>query len=134
MKKYVSNRVFRIWMYSVSHSTLIIRSEMKIDDYEGKPVSSNSTINSNIDIEFCNVSYLEIPTDFEGISISIKEDNITGFNKYLIHDSSVVFEIVSNNANYFVVAGGCIIGQNKWINQNRILNPTLDYDEVTHFF
>ncbi len=130
MKKYISTRFFKNWIYSVSHSTLIIRSEMKIDDYEGNAFPESHAI----DIEFWGVTYLDIPVEFEGICVCISQNKVSKFNKYLSNEHDNVFEIETTDAKYHIVASGCVVGKNNWINQDRIQNPFLKYDEVIHKF
>ena len=31
---------------------------------------------------------------------------------------------------YYIVASGCKVGKNNWLNENRVLNPSLEYDEI----
>ena len=130
MKKYLSTRIFKNWIYSVSHSTLIIRSEMKVDDYEGNPTLENHTL----DIEFWGVTYLDIPVNYDGISVRIKQDDKSKFNKYLSYEGDNIFEIETNGTLYHIVASGCIVGKSTWINQDRIQNLFLKYDEVVQKF
>jgi hypothetical protein len=115
-----SVRFFQLWIYTVSHSTLILRS----------PNNENvKEAGYNIDIEFWGVTYLDLPDLFNGIKIRKMEDNIPQkFDKF--KNGCEVFEISTDNNNHYIVASGCIVGKNNWINENRILNPYLEYDEI----
>ncbi len=62
-----SKRLFQTWMYSVSHSTLILRST-NTEDSEMKGY--------NIDIEFWGTQYMELPSLFKGIQIQMYEGDI----------------------------------------------------------
>jgi hypothetical protein len=117
-----STRFFQIWIYTVSHSRLILRSvNNKERDVNG----------FNIDIEFWGVGYLELSDKFNGISIQeIKEDKPEKFSKYSESLGYKVFEVRSNGINSYIVAAGCRVGGNNWENENRILNPDLEYNEI----
>ena len=41
-----------------------------------------------------------------------------------------VFEIVTNDNIFYVVAGNYQVGKNNWLNENRIYDPMLEYDEI----
>lgn len=57
-----SNRNFRIWLYMVSHGTLLLRSP-KIEN----------KIDTRIDVIFKPTIYINIPTELDGLSISIAD-------------------------------------------------------------
>jgi hypothetical protein len=118
-----SNRVFQTWSYTVSHSTLIIRSAMKFEDQE----DYDKSLDFNIDIEFSAVMYMDIPNVFNGIEIR-EEKNIT-IDKFK-KNGFKLFEIKSNGTLYYILAGGYRIGKNQWISEDRILNMSLEYDEI----
>lgn len=127
---YNSNRKFRIWAYTVSHSSLILRSEMKYPDQD----NYSESMSSNIDIEFWAVSYIHLPSDFLGINIrEISAEALPKeFNRELLIFDMRIFELQSNESNYYVIAGGILIGKNKWENQDRIFNncSNLEHNEV----
>lgn len=118
-----SNRVFQTWSYTVSHSTLIIRSAMKFKDQE----NYDKSLDFNIDIEFSAVMYMDIPSLFNGMEIK-EEKNIT-IDKFK-KKGFKLFEIKSNGTIYYILAGGYRIGKNQWISEDRILNMLLEYDEI----
>ena len=71
---YTSDRKFRMWAYSCSHSFLILRSTFNSDE---------DKYGYNIDIEFAGVEYLDTPMTLNGISIEeLKEDLPEKFKKY----------------------------------------------------
>ncbi|SEW40258.1 hypothetical protein SAMN05421841_2685 [Chryseobacterium wanjuense] len=127
---YKSNRKFRIWAYMVSHSSLILRSEMKYPDQDDYAES----ISSNIDIEFWAVSYINLPSDLLGINIReiTSEALPKEINKDLLIFDMRIFELKSDESKYYVIAGGILIGENKWINQDRIFNydSNLKHDKI----
>jgi len=131
MKKiYNSNRKFRIWAYTVSHSSLILRSEMKYPDQD----NYSENISYNIDLEFWEVNYISLPSDLLGINIieitvEILPEEIN--RELLIHDMKI-FELESFGSKYYVIAGGLLIGENKWQNQDRISDyrSNLEHDEI----
>src|SRR5262245_52183856 len=57
--EFTSDRLFRVWDWSVSHCRLLIRS----------PRSGQDPTERNIDIAFYGVFYLELPESLHGISV-----------------------------------------------------------------
>jgi hypothetical protein len=114
----------------VSHSSLILRSEMKYPDQDDYAES----ISSNIDIEFWAVSYINLPSDLLGINIReiTSEALPKEINKDLLIFDMRIFELKSDESKYYVIAGGILIGENKWINQDRIFNydSNLKHDKI----
>jgi hypothetical protein len=127
---YNSNRKFRIWAYTVSHSSLLLRSEMKYPDQD----NYTESLSYNIDLEFWAVSYINIPSDILGISIReiTAEALPKEINKELLIFDMKIFELKSGESKYYIIAGGLLIGKNKWINNDRIFNSdlNLEYDEI----
>jgi len=124
---YISDRIFRIWAYTVSHCFLILRSPQLFEDVEGY---SNAT-DHNVDIEFWGVSYLDLPDIFRGVKIKeLKQDVPRRLDKYLIYKGARIFELESEENLFYVVAGGCRVGKNNWVNEDRISNPGLEYREI----
>lgn len=127
---YSSCRKFKIWSYTVSHSSLLLRSIMKFPDEDG--FSEDTAY--NIDIEFWAVTFISIPTFFANLKIaeiteSCVPDNI---NKELYEYNQKVFELQVADCKYYVIAGGLLIGVNRWENEDRISNYdlNLEYDDV----
>lgn len=117
-----SIRIFQIWIYTVSHSILILRSTND-EDEEAKGY--------NIDIEFWGIAYMELPNLFRGIKIQKLVDSIPQkLDKFKSDVGYNVFQITTDDAHYYVVAAGCKVGKNNWLNENRVLNPSLEYDEI----
>lgn len=65
MRLYYSKRVFKLWAYIVSHSSLLLRSEMKYPDQENYTGSTSF----NIDLEFWAVSYIDISINLYKVEI-----------------------------------------------------------------
>ncbi|HTN08243.1 MAG TPA: hypothetical protein VL098_09705 [Flavipsychrobacter sp.] len=85
----------------------------------------------NIDIEFWGIAYIELPNLFRGIKIRKLVDSIPQkIDKFKSDFGYNVFQITTDDANYYVVAAGCKVGKNNWLNENRVLNPSLEYDEI----
>lgn len=127
---YNSKRKFRIWVYTVSHSSLLLRSEMKYPDQE----EYSEETAYNIDLEFWAVSYMNIPTDLLGIiitEITVEELPIKIDKELLMFDMRI-FELESEGFKYHIIAGGLLIGKNKWINRDRIFNSdsNLEHDKI----
>lgn len=84
---YESERLFKLWGYTVSHSFLLMRSPMLFEDVEGYRKSNSY----NIDIEFVSVVYLNVPNSLVGVKIREIKGNIPiQFEPY---KDSKVFEI-----------------------------------------
>ena len=109
---YQSERKFKIWAYTVSHSTLIIRSEKQYNDVD-YPIKYSP--NCTIDIEFSGVDFISLPDRLEGLKI-IKDKGIYKFNE---------------NKYHYVIASSCCIGISQFDhNQDRISDLSLEYDEI----
>lgn len=77
------------------------------------------------------MAYLELPNKLIGVRLQKLIDNFPErFNAYRDKPGYNVFEIFSGNHLYYVVAAGCAVGKNNWVNENRVLDPRLEYDEV----
>jgi hypothetical protein len=121
------NRTFKIWAYTVSHNFLILRSPLvpkDVDDFK-------DSYDYNLDIEFTYVQYMDIPATLIISSLTELIINIPEkFHFYNIVLKCKVFEVISNDNRYYIVAGSYRIGTNKWINEDRISNMSLAYDEI----
>ncbi|MCX8531933.1 hypothetical protein [Chryseobacterium luquanense] len=127
---YNSNRNFRIWAYTVSHSSLLLRSEMKYPDQD----NYTDSVSSNIDLEFWEVSYINLPSDFLGLCIrEITEESLPKkISRDFLRFDMKIFELKSQKSTYYIIAGGLLVGENKWINQDRIFNYScnLKHDKI----
>ncbi|MDR4892811.1 MULTISPECIES: hypothetical protein [unclassified Chryseobacterium] len=127
---YNSNRKFKMWAYIVSHSSLLLRSEMKFPDQDNYTEDQSY----NIDFEFWAVNYINIPTILNNIIIKeITEKEVPmEIDKNLLKYNMKIFELESKEKKYYIIAGGLLIGKNQWVNQDRILNSNLnlEHDEV----
>ncbi|WP_347219108.1 hypothetical protein [Chryseobacterium sp.] len=127
---FYSNRKFKTWAYTVSHSSLLIRSVMQYGDEDGYSEETSY----NIDLEFSFVEYMDVKTTWDSISISvIEKENIKSelkekFDAY----EGRIFEIESNKEKTYIVAYSLLIGTNKWGLEDRIFNcdMNLEHDEV----
>lgn len=128
---YQSDRNFRIWNYTVSHCSLLLRSIMSfpdLDDY-------SEETSYNIDIEISGVSFIGIPTTLRNLKIKeISEDLLPGhIDKELCKYDLKIFEFEEENKRYYIIAAGLMIATNKWdLNQDRILSYHLglQHDKV----
>jgi hypothetical protein len=94
------------------------------DDY-------NPLYDCNIDVEFSAVAYLDIPNILHGIEIiELTESIPPKLFHYKIDSGCKIFEIKSKNGTFYIVAGNYRIGKNKWLNEDRIVNLNLEYDEI----
>ena len=106
-KSFNSNRKYKIWMYTVSHSTLILRSEKQYFDvdYDVKYEEPNITI----DIIFTGVDFISLPDNFTEINIDKKG------NKF----------VFNNNDNWFVEAADCTVGKYEGDDADQVWNGSL---------
>jgi hypothetical protein len=89
-----------------------------------------SPIIETIDIEFWGIDYVDIPTSFEGLSIQVEAfSNNPKLLNYKEREAKL-FKIVSGTMMHYIVAAGCVIGKSHWINEDRLANFSLNYDEV----
>ncbi|WP_353145118.1 hypothetical protein [Chryseobacterium sp.] len=119
-----------MWAYIVSHSSLLLRSEMTYSDQDN--YSEDTAY--NIDLEFFGVNYINIPTNLD--ELAIKEITIEELAIDILIDllkyNMKIFEIESKKKKYYIIASGLLIGKNKWEDQDRIFdyNSNLKHDEV----
>ena len=97
MKKILeSNRTFSPWVYTVSHSMLVLRSSYGASKGE----------DNNIDLYFTSVDYMAIPATFKGLTV--EEDSemkeIDLLHRYSPSSDSKVFILTSGGERYFVIA------------------------------
>mgnify|MGYP000908948043 CR=1 FL=1 len=123
--KYLSRRTFQVWVYTVSHSCLFLRSNKAQEEgqYFDDP-------NKTIDVEFWDVAYMELVTNFHGLAIERVENNVPlRFSNFLLQGSSL-YRITCQSGEFYVIAGGCKIGtSNMTYDQHRSTNLLLEYDE-----
>ena len=127
---YKSNRDFRIWAYTISHNSLLLRSNMFYSDHDNYSLETSF----NIDIEIWDVAYIGIPSFINNIEIrEIAIDLLPiDVDKNLCEFDRKIFEITIDNKKYYVIAGGLLIASNHWEKENRIFNYdlNLEHDEI----
>lgn len=113
-KYFKCKRHYRIWMYTASHCTLILRSEKQYFDveYDDKYDDPNTTI----DVILNGVDFISIPSNFSEIHIKKENDKF----------------IFNNNKNWYVEASNCWIGKYDGEDEDQIRERSLDYDEIIH--
>ncbi|PSB59463.1 hypothetical protein [Chamaesiphon polymorphus] len=109
MNQSTIDRTFKLWDYHTSHNHLLLRSPKSPDSNHTPPA------NTNIDIRFFGVSYLNIPTLLRGCEIV--EANVEKINTIdsLFPNRTAenkIFIIVSAGSRYLVVAVGYEISEN----------------------
>lgn len=122
--KFESNRTFKIWAHTVSHSSLLIRSYLKLSDEEG----FNEENSYNIDLEFLSVEYMDVKSTLNSLSISVvrREDLDLVLQERFNAFRGKIFEISSDNNKYYIIAYSLLIGTNKWVQYDRIFNYNLN--------
>ena len=120
------DREFRIWAYTVSHGSLLLRSPITYPDINYVPGPGDF----NIDIEFSAVSYLELPESMHGISLREDSNNVPERLLRHLDDGLRVFEIRSQGESYYVVAANYLIGKNQWDSNTRLDDFFLEHDEI----
>lgn len=129
---YNSKRKFKLWAYTVSHKSLLVRSYLQFPDEEEYSIENNH----NIDLEFMFVEFLDIPSNFDSLSITIitQENLPLDVKNKLGHYRGYIFELSVNGnyAKHYIVAGSLLIGTNQWVNKDRIfnLNLGLNHDNI----
>ena len=97
----MTDRRFQFWYYTVSHSMALLRSVGKGGD-------------ENIDIFFAAVSYIEIPTDMDGITIvDPTEDDKEYISRKLGNYRGDITVLVQGGKRFYIVAEIRKIKRNK---------------------
>lgn len=124
-----SNRNFKMWAYTVSHSSLILRSEMRYPDQD-----DSENYQYNIDLEFLTVQYINIPSTFKTLRIrEITEKELPQeIDRDLLMYGMKTFELQTNGNKYYIISGSLLIAKNVWYNEDRIFNynANLKHDEI----
>lgn len=121
------DRTFRIWEYTVSHRSLLLRSEQKYPDVDGYQES----LAFNIDIEFGSVAYIDLPERIESLELRTVTRDLPDKLKWVNKEPDLnVFELISGNNKYYVVAHSYLIGRNNWFGESRISRMFLEHDEI----
>jgi hypothetical protein len=100
MEGFQSELYFKVWEYTVSHSSLLIR-------------YSDSESNRVIDVAFGSVDYLQIPNGFRGLEIDeATEDEKERFSSFIQRSPSglpynKVYVLITENKRYFIIASFC---------------------------
>lgn len=110
-----SERVFKIWDYSVSHRQLLLRS----------PKSEKQV--DNVDVVFWGVEFISIPSILNGLSLrQVGEDEVVSFRPSALKKNALVIRIDAGTEHGFVEAAGCKILEN----QVDIFDSSLVYFET----
>lgn len=103
------NRKFKLWEYWVTHSQLLLRSPGDLRE----PADSQGRL--NIDIEFVDVDYVELPTlmwEMEILKPSPEDCQKASAAVSREVSAEHIFVIVSQGRRYMIVAGAMQISQN----------------------
>ncbi|MFV0388398.1 MAG: hypothetical protein ACK5NT_06560 [Pyrinomonadaceae bacterium] len=95
MKSKILKRTFQVWKYEVSHQKLLIRS----------PSSPN--LETNIDIVFYGVKFMELKDIFHGIEfLAVTPDELTSVNQLFLSEQSKtkLYKFRSEGREFRVVA------------------------------
>lgn len=98
-----SDRHFKLWDYSVSHMQMLLRSPRTPD------------IETNIDVVFWGVEFVELPTSLLGIEIiAASSGDASDLRARLKRnvEPGGLFRVVSSGNSYVVVASGFTVFQN----------------------
>jgi hypothetical protein len=118
------NRAFRIWGYTVSHQSLLLRSEQEYPDVDGYKESSAF----NIDIEFDSVAYIDLPARIESLELRAITRDLPDKLKWVNKKPDLnVFELRSGDNRYCVVANSYLIGCNNWFSESRISTDVVPF-------
>lgn len=97
---YDSKRTFQVWDYRVSHQQLLLRSPR------------NTEFDSNIDIIFFGVEYINVPILVKCLCINPQNDH-RNLHAVSISNNGSTFEIISANSSYHVIASSLNIFENR---------------------
>jgi hypothetical protein len=123
----LKNREFRIWSYISSHSFLLIRSPMLFFDNEG----FNTDTSYNIDLEFTEVVYMEIPEIFNELKIVVKNiKDIPNRIQDKVTQNTKIFELQTNRNIYYILAMNLVIGKNEWGTESRTNNLSFKHEQI----
>jgi hypothetical protein len=125
-----SNRGFGIWAYTVSHGSLLLRSNMQFPDENDYSIETSF----NIDMEFWSVTYISIPTYFENVEIRLIDESLlpADIDRRLCKYDQKIFEFNIDNKKHYIIAAGLLIGTNQWMSEDRIFHYhlNLEHDEI----
>ena len=109
---YKCNRIYRIWIYAVSHCTLVIRSERQYPDVDY--IKKYDCPDMTIDLIFTGVKFISIPEKFDELELVKRGD------RYYFND----------NEDWYVDASSCVIGKYLGEDEDDIWIGELEYDEL----
>jgi len=111
-----------LWAYSISHSSLLLRGAASGEEQDSSMF--------DIDIEFGGVGYLDLPIFLIGLKIrAVTEVTPDKWSKFRNSMGFTTFEIISDHT-YHVIAANCTVGTHRWLNGDRLTDPTLEYDQI----
>ena len=86
------NRLFKLWYYTVSHQQMLLRSVGNDEVY-------------NLDIYFCDVIYIEMPTRLDKIRVEKPtQEDINYIEQKIGNTDKLITVMVSEKHKYFVVS------------------------------
>ena len=94
---------FRVWEYRVNHKQLLIRS----------PKGADSS--KNVDVMFCNVQYMDLPSDLPDLEFAKPLRNEIAFAESRMGKTvgnDLVFVLKSGDQRHIVVAGSAAVAEN----------------------
>lgn len=100
MEGFQSEQFFKVWEYTVSHSSLLIR-------------YSDPESDRTIDVAFGSVDYLQIPNRFRGLEITEATEEEKGrFSGFIRKAPSGlpynrVYVLITEGKRYFIIASFC---------------------------
>ncbi len=110
--KIPGGRKFQLWIYTVSHSQLLLRS------------TKDNKNDTRVDILFKPVSFIQIPHTVHGLSI--REIDIQSARDLALkmphQPSEKIFELTTPEGHFYIVAGSCTVHED-----------TGEYFEKSHF-
>jgi hypothetical protein len=122
MSDYILNspRTYQLWRYAVGHGQLLLRSTKSAD----RP--------TRVDVLFKNVAVLNLPTHFDGISISEASEAEVG--KFVNLESELMgtrrlFLVCSENFQGYVIAGAVFSHEDQGEYNDSSFFPILPLDE-----
>jgi hypothetical protein len=119
MKGILEKRLFKLWLYTVSHRILLLRSELQYSDVN---YEERYTDNRTIDLEFVDVLHLNIDSSMKVIDIVFDRHDLSS-------DDYTRFTLIHESGESIIVAAKMIVGKSLWTIENKLTSPNLEYDE-----
>jgi hypothetical protein len=91
----------------------------------------NTDTSYNIDLEFTEVVYMEIPEIFNELKIVVKNiKDIPNRIQDKVTQNTKIFELQTNRNIYYILAMNLVIGKNEWGTESRTNNLSFKHEQI----